>query len=310
MAALNPNLERLTLHMCGRMDSSVLHEWTKSFRHLRRLELHAPFLIREEAWVTFIRAKGPQLTGLLITNAPRFTHDCLDALTETAVNLTELRLSELTKMEDSWLKGIAQFTRITSLDLSSDRSGRISLTTDGVIELLKAVGGNLTLLNLDANEELDDKVLVQGIALYCTALETLSLSLLPSLTDGGVAACFDSLPRTNLLTSLNFSRCHEVGSSALRAMLNHSKDTLQTLNINGCKDVDEEALSLIGQVAPKLSELDVGWCRNVDDLVMSSLLMPKRGETNLKVINCFGCNRITHNCPKKVRPIMRSLWCH
>jgi DNA repair protein RAD7 len=301
MAALNPNLERLTLHMCGQMDSPVFVDWARSFKHLTRLELHAPYLIREPAWLTFLRARGPQLTGFLITNAPRFTQDCLNALIETAVNLKELRLSEFIEMKDSWLEGIAQFTGLTSLDLSSDRSGRISLTSQAVVELLKAVGQNLTLLNLDGNEELDDTVLTEGIALYCAVLENLSLSLLPLLTDEGVAALFTALPRTNELASLNFSRCHEAGSLALRAMLKHSKDTLQSLNINGCKETDEDALSLIGQAAPKLTDLDVGWCRNVNDLVMGSFLRPKRGTTNLKTINCFGCNRITQNCPKMVR---------
>jgi DNA repair protein RAD7 len=105
------------------------------------------------------------------------------------------------------------------------------------------------------------------------------------------------------LTSLNFSRCHGVSSLALRAMLKHSKDTLQSLNINGCKETDGNSLSLIGQEAPRLTNLDVGWCRNVNDLVMGSLLWPKRGATKLKTINCFGCNKITQNCPKKVREL-------
>lgn len=299
MSALNPNLQRLTLHMCGQMESTVLDDWSKSFKKLTRLELHAPFLVREPAWINFIRAKGPQLTGFLITNSPRFTQECLDTLVESAPDLNELRLAEFTKMNDSWLEGIAQFTSLTSLDLSSDRSSRISLTSQPVIELLKSVGRNLALLRLDANEELDDTMLLDGVALHCTALETLSMSLLPALTDEGVAKFFDKLPLTNELTCVNFSRCHEVSSLALRAILKHSRATLQSLNINGCKEVDEDALNLIGEAAPRLTELDVGWCRNVNDLVIGSILLPKRGMTELKTINCFGCNRITQNCPKK-----------
>jgi DNA repair protein RAD7 len=299
MAMLNPNLERLTVHFCGQMESAALEDWSRSLKYLTRLELNAPFLIREEAWVHFLRAKGSQLKGFLITNAPRFNKQCLDALIESAPDLTELRLSELTTMDNLWLEGIATFKSLTTLDLSSDRSGRKSLTSEATIDLLNSIGKNLTLLNLNAIEELDDTVLNEGIALYCNSLKYLELTLLPLLTDEGVSTFFKTLPRSNRLTHLNISRCHLLESSSLHSLLEHSGLTLEVLNINGCKGVGEDALSTIAEKAPRLVELDVGWCREVNDLVIGKLL--KENESKLRKLKCFGCNRITQNCPRKVK---------
>ncbi|PVF98871.1 RNI-like protein [Serendipita vermifera] len=299
MAALNPNLERLTLHLCGQMESPALENWSRAFKNLTRLELHAPYLIHEETWVTFLRAKGAQLSGFLITNSPRFSRQCLDVLIETAPNLKELRLSELTKIEDSWLEAIAQLTALTSLDLSSDRSGRNSLTSPAVVDLLASIGKNLTLLNLSGHEDLDDLILKDGISKHCVTLDTLVLSLLPLLTDEGVATFFKELLRTNRLVHVDMSRCHELSSAALQSLLRHSGLTLETLNINGWKDVGEEILILISEQAPKLVDVDLGWCRNVNDLVIASFVKRDKGNKVLKNLNCFGCNRITTNCPKR-----------
>jgi len=298
MAMLNPNLERLTVHVCGQMESAALEGWCKSFKHLTRLELNAPFLVREEAWIQFLQAKGPQLKGFLITNAPRFNKQCLDTLIKASHDLTELRLSELTTMDDEWLQGIATLKGLTSLDLSSDRSGRYSLTSDATVGLLNSIGKNLTLLNLNANEELDDTVLNEGIALYCNSLENLELMLLPLLTDEGISTFFKTFPRSNHLTRLNVSRCHLLESSSLHSLLKHSGPTLEVLNINGCKGIGEDALSTIAEKAPRLVELDVGWCREVNDLVIGNLL--KGRESKLRQLKCFGCNRITQNCPRRV----------
>jgi DNA repair protein RAD7 len=301
MAALNPNVERLTLHLCGQMESPALENWSRTFKNLTRIELNAPYLVREETWINFLKARGDQLSGFLITNAPRFTRQCLDVLIETAPNLKELRLSELTKIEDSWIEAIAQLTSLTSLDLSSDRSNRNSFTSPAVIDLLASVGKNLTLLNLSGHEELDDLILKDGVSKHCVTLDTLSLSLLPLLTDEGVALFFKELLRTNRLVHIDMSRCHELSSDALKSLLRHSGPTLETLNINGWKDVGEDALVLISEQAPRLIEVDFGWCRNVNDLVIASFVKKDRGNKVLKNLNCFGCNRITTNCPKRVR---------
>ena len=46
-----------------------------------------------------------------------------------------------------------------------------------------------------------------------------------------------------------------------------------------------------------LVNVNLGWCRGVDGFVIKSLL---DGCERLEEIMCYGCNRVTQNCPRKV----------
>lgn len=66
LASLCPNLERLQLDLCGRIDTDAMIKWGKSFKKLERIELDAPFLVRVDGWKKF--AEGhKKLKGFLIT---------------------------------------------------------------------------------------------------------------------------------------------------------------------------------------------------------------------------------------------------
>ena len=329
MANLNPQLERLHLHCCGQMDSSVLQYWGQpmTFRSLTRLELFAPYLVRAEAWQAFLTAKGPQLTGFLITNSPRFDEACMLALLEHCTKLEELKLSEIGKLTDSWLKDLYQLTLLRSLTLSRSVE---SLTDQPVVELLGKIGARLEHLDLSGNDELTDVLLRDGIGRNCTSLQRLALSGVTQLTDEGAAAFFNQwkqdegesykakdtedrmdvdLPVTNRpLSSIDLSQNPELGTNALLALLQHSGPELLKLSINGWKSTEEKALNAFTQYAPKLEELDVGWCREIDDFVIGRFLgMSQKDEdrrsagcVNLKVLKVHGCNRVTSACPTRV----------
>lgn len=102
------------------------------------------------------------------------------------------------------------------------------------------------------------------------------------------------------LEQVDLSRSPALGSKALAALLQHSGKTLRDLNINQWKDVDNETLLILGPSAPHLIQVNIGWCRNVDNFAVKALLdnCPK-----LKLILCAGCNRLTGDCPRKVRII-------
>jgi len=329
MANLNPQLERLHLHCCGQMDSSVLQYWSKptTFRSLARLELFAPYLVRAEAWQTFLTSKGPQLTGFLITNSPRFDEACMLTLVQNCTKLEELKLSEIGKMKDSWLEYICRLELLRSLSLSRPTE---SLTDKPVVELLGIIGARLEHLDLSGNDELTDVLLRNGVGKNCTSLQSLALSGVTELTDEGVAAFFkqwtqdegtaymaknteDGMdvdrPITNRpLSSINLSQNPELGTDALLALLLHSGPDLLKLSINGWKSTEEKSLGAIAKYAPKLEELDVGWCREVDDFVVGKLLgiaqkdedRRSAGCVNLKELRLHGCNRVTNACPTRV----------
>jgi DNA repair protein RAD7 len=67
LAALCPNLEQLTLELCGQLTTDTMIKWGQVFPNLKRLELWGPFNVRKEGWIRFFKDKGEQLEGLLIT---------------------------------------------------------------------------------------------------------------------------------------------------------------------------------------------------------------------------------------------------
>ncbi|KAJ7121304.1 RNI-like protein [Mycena crocata] len=281
---LNPNLTTLRLDFCGPLNDTVMASWTNSFPNLVSLELLGPFLIREAAWIAFLQSH-PNMEAFLITQSPRFSLDCLNALINSSKNtLTRLGLREVGKLCDEFLEPIADISNLTYLDLAEPSE---SLSDDAVIALLETVGATLAHLDLSGHSALTDDVLAHGIDPHVRVLTSLSLMNLPELTDAGVAAFFGTFENPGLVR-LNMSRNCELGTDALDALVGHSSKTLQELNINGWKDAGETALNGLAGVRD-IRKLDVGWCRCVDDFVVKKLLEGCRALTEL---NVWGCNRV------------------
>ncbi|KAF7361740.1 Dna dependent atpase [Mycena venus] len=282
---LNPNLTNLRLDFCGPLNDTVMASWNNSFPNLVSLELLGPFLVREAAWIAFLESH-PNLEAFLITQSPRFSLDCLKTLIENSkTTLRRLGLREVGKLCDEWLEPIAEISNITYLDLAEPSE---SLTDDAVITLLAAVGTNLAHLDLSGHSALTDDVLAHGIDPHMHNLTSLALTHLPELTDAGVAAFFGAFNDGAGLVRLNLSRNPELGTEALEAIIEHSGMTLQELNINGWKDVGEEAVNKLGGMRD-LRRLDVGWCRSVDDWVVKKILEGCRALAELKVWGVQSC---------------------
>jgi DNA repair protein RAD7 len=67
LAALCPNLENLSLELCGRLDSDTLIKWGMTLDKLKVLDLWGPFNVRKEGWIKFLQTRGHGMEGLLIT---------------------------------------------------------------------------------------------------------------------------------------------------------------------------------------------------------------------------------------------------
>ncbi|GJJ14915.1 hypothetical protein Clacol_009185 [Clathrus columnatus] len=293
LSSLNPNLHSLRLDFCGRLTDNALVHWAEHLPSLTRIELLGPFLVRVEGWKAFLERLGPQLQGFLITQSPRFDESCLEILTNVATNLTELRFSEFGKLSDDWVESLGKLTNLTSLDISYPST---SLNDDALVTLLNSLGSNLTHLNLSGNSDLSDVTLLTGILPNMKRLDSLSLANVPLVTDAGLAQLFTEWTDNPPLENIDLSRNHLAGSSALEALLTHSGQVLTTLNINGWKDASTTVLLDIGKKAPGLVKIDLGWCRGVDNFVIKELL---DACGNLQEVKCYGCNRVTTDCPQR-----------
>jgi DNA repair protein RAD7 len=162
--------------------------------------------------------------------------------------------------------------------------------------VLHARGAQLTHLDLSGHEELGDDFLQNGICAHAPRLVSLRLDNLPALTDEGVAAFFRAWTPIALST-LSFARAYNVGAGALLALLECVSTTLSALNICSWRSTTADALTNIAS-ARELRALDVGWNRAVDDFVIKAIL---DGCPKLEEIKCWGCNKVTSDCPRKVR---------
>ncbi|KAF9032948.1 RNI-like protein [Panaeolus papilionaceus] len=320
LAYHNANLVSLRLDFCGQLNDASMQVFSTSLPHLRRIELLGPFLVRVPAWQTFFESHS-QLESFLITQSPRFDEDCVRSMVKNCPNIKELRLKEVGKLNDVFLEELQKLTAdLTYLDLSDPSH---SCSEEAMIALISAVGGDLTYLNLSKHTLLGDSFLMQGVLPNIFKLRHLVLSYLPELTDKGVAEFFNEWGNNPPLDFLDISRNEELQSEALKAILYHSGKNLQVLNINGLKDVEQEALGLIGSVQkdnPKnrfvgladiiggqLKKLDVGWCRSVDDFIIKQMLegtRNKRGNLEggckqLEELKVWGCNRVSASCPRR-----------
>jgi DNA repair protein RAD7 len=297
LGSLNPNLVSLRLDYCGRINNKVFEAWSTSLSSLKRIELLGPFLVRTEAWQSFFAA-NPQLEGFLITQSPRFDIACMKALSKHCVNLHELRLKEVGKLDDAFVDAIQEMNPPagwTLLDLSDPSK---SLSEKALTQLFSAVGPSVKRLDLSGHHDFTDTVLTEGLQAHTSSLTHLRLSNILNITDEGVANFFTNYKNAPL-REIDLSRNAELGvepSLALDALLAHSGPSLRALNINGWREVPEPSLSNIGKLCPKLERLDVGWCREADDFVIKNVL---DGCAALKEVKVWACNRLTVNCPRR-----------
>lgn len=279
MARLCPHLESLKLLYCGQMQTDTLKDWAESMQHLRKLELYAPFLVRQEGWEAFFRARGAQLESFLLTQSPRFDEDTLAVLVSSAPHLKELRVSEIGKMNSEWLPEIAKLKELEYLDLSSPGT---PLSDDAVTELLAAVGGKLTRLDLSNNPELSDEVL-DAIAQHCPRLTRLSLHHV-DLSDEGLVRFFRALKakRRPGLVELDLEKGHDLQS--LDGLIAHSGQTLRSLSLCGWRGTEREQLSRLAE-CKSLEHLDISWCRNANDFTVKDIL---DGCDSIKEVRVWG----------------------
>ncbi|KAH9977409.1 hypothetical protein BJV74DRAFT_861141 [Russula compacta] len=166
LALLNPNLTSLRIDFCGHLDDTVLNAWSTSLPSLVRLELLGPFLVRVPAWIYFFQTH-PQLEAVLLHQSPRFDLECMSALAKCCPNLTELRLKEIGKLDDTFFRAWVPCVLST---LSIARAPNVG--TEALPALLDCAGSTLSTLSINAWRETTVEALSNiGIARELRALD-------------------------------------------------------------------------------------------------------------------------------------------
>lgn len=279
-----------------------------------------------EAWCAFFENHG-KLEGFLVTQSPRFDLGCVTSLVEhCGATLKELRLKEIGQMSEEFLEPLKALKNLTYLDLSHPGSPD-ALSSESLVQLMKAVGGGLEHLNLSGNMGVDDAFLMRGVKPYVRRLGELVLEGVGEVSDEGVARFFDTWrdgpSRSSSsgsdsedyassngddnedgewtpnppLTHLSLARNPSLSTHSLTSLLSHSSSALTSLSINSWRTTSHSALLKIGEKAKGLERVDVGWCREVDEVVVKGLM---EGCGALRCVRVWGCQRVGGWCPRKV----------
>jgi DNA repair protein RAD7 len=311
-----PNLEELTLGMCGQLTNDVLRYCATNLTKLKAVYFDGPFLVTSAAWIDFFLAMAGRLERVEIRNTHRFDSEALAVLIEACPQLTHLSLHRMSGLTDpaAYLM-LPMLSNLIHLDLSHPpqelvMGSEISLITDETMTvILNSIGSQLETLVLDGCSELTDQFITNALMPCCcgSRLSKLSLAELDQITDTAVANMFRTWnkrhgPEHTRLSSVTLDRCFSLGDAALNAMFVYVRPTLVTLSISTLPDVTSAPFQRHLVDAPNLaqfpylSSVNISFVRALTNSLIEGLAARA---PNLEFIEAFGVPKVNRAC--KVR---------
>ncbi|KAF9906295.1 hypothetical protein EC991_000783 [Linnemannia zychae] len=293
IAQFCPNLRSLKLKLCGRITNEVMDYYIEHLTQLTALTLIGPILIIEPTYIKLFETIGERFEKFELKGSSRFSLKAIKALCDNCPNITHLRLGDCNLMDDEWMEPIANLTKLKSLRIRNPEPDK--LTTSAVVKLIQAVGSGLEELELKGCDGLTDEVLVDAIRPSCVRVERLNLAGCEELTTEGVETLFKDWATNRGLTYLNLENCVMLKDEALVAALEHSGATLEDLNMSGMDEITKDALQSLTRCV-NLIDLNVSWCRAVDDDIMEQLV---EAAPRLAKVTVWGDHRLTECCTSR-----------
>lgn len=280
-------IHTLILHYCGQLDNAAFVALAKL--PLTELDLYGPYLVRKEAWLTFLQNRSHLLRSLKLRETPRFDRACVEALVAHAPHLAELGLAQIGGLDDGGAEVLAQLRHLTYLDLSQPGVSApgvppASLHAVSIVPILAANAAHLAELRLDYNAALSDEV--ADALRACSALRVLHMEG-AGITSEAWAACFRAMPICKL-EEVALGHCG-LEDDAVAALIDAAPH-LRSLSVRNNEALTSAAFDKICAAAPPLRVLEVSFVRCVDDALLRRLAT---SVPTLEVLYIFGCNQVT-----------------
>ena len=255
------------LRFCGSMTDEVLSYYASQLTELKGVELWGAFLVTKSCYKEFFEVRGPQLEEVTITDTFRVDADVISSIVDNCPNLKELRLRQIVKFDNEAVRLLTGLNSLKVLEIS-DPGGDVQ---DGaIIDLLNSIGSGLRELNLSGCMLLTDETLL-AIRKCCPRLLSFSLTEAADVTDEGVSQLFSNWSINHGLQYINLSRMRKLTFLGVQALLEHSRATIEVLNLNACPLTSDSWDFWWGGGMKKLQCLDIGFIRSVDDTVVEKL---------------------------------------
>ncbi|KAH6584537.1 hypothetical protein BASA50_007459 [Batrachochytrium salamandrivorans] len=288
IAYLCPNVRTLNLSLCGRITNKVLIEIGASCKHIFSLTLKGAFLPTDAGFSSMFSGLGSSLTNLSLEHAAKLTNTSLHVLSESAPNLRILNLTSCSKVGDDAIETISKMKCLEHLELNGLRD---DVESSAILQLISAIGHQLTTLSLNGYNLLGDTV-VEAITETCKGLSSLSLSECPLITSAGVISALKLFSTTSPegLVSLYFNRNVLLSDDVIFVIVNRMGETLERLGLNGLDELSEDALCSIASGCIHLVDLDVSWIRCMNDDIFLKFI---ENAADLQRIKVYGCHDLT-----------------
>ena len=267
IGAILPTLRYLMLRFCGSMTDEVLSYYASQLTELKGIELCGPFLVTKQFYMEFFEARGAQLEEVTITDTFRVDVDVISSIVDNCPNLKELRLRQIVKFNNEALRLLTGLNNLKILEISDPGQ---DVQDGAIIDLLNSIGSGLRELTFNGCMLLTDDTLL-AIRKCCPRLVSLSLTEAADITDEGVCQLFNNWSINHGLQHINLSRLRKLKYSGIEALLDHSRATLEVLNLNACPLTSEAWDFWWTGGMTKLQCLDIGFVRSVDDAVVEKL---------------------------------------
>ncbi|KAL9542940.1 hypothetical protein MBANPS3_008361 [Mucor bainieri] len=181
------------------------------------------------------------------------------------------------------LKASARFLKVANF------RGCIQLTGHG-LRTLSLSCPNLEVLNIKDCRGVSSASLSYFLQ-HAANLKVLNVSGLDTVKSSTLAHAVCSK-----LQRLEMSWCRNITGSGILALVRPSSRTLCYLKINGCPQLDDDTMALLGSSLPNLTHLSMAACTNLTDTALLSYLKSSTSPSSkhkLTHLNLSSCSRLT-----------------
>ncbi|KAF1330192.1 F-box/lrr-repeat protein 13, partial [Globisporangium splendens] len=295
----NPKLEELGLSFCEKISDRCFPAIVKSCPDLSVLEAELCMQLGNSAMKHLAAglATSNKLRRLNIAGCRRISDEGLVKVAKCCTRLKEVNVRLCDKLTDLSVRMVAhnclelEVLNMEEIYAASYKIFVFDQEGDGRGVVEKNLVAKLKVINLTGCSGLTDLAL--GHLFHrAKKLKSITLSSCAGISDHGLTWMLeDMLDHSRCgecLEHVDFSYCPQLSATAIRALVVRCPN-LTSLNLSGCVHLTGENLVDAINACEKLVRLEVGFCRELSDLVLSSIAK----QLSLEELNLARCVKIT-----------------
>lgn len=299
-----PKVKNLRLRNAIQFKNKVMDHLLATTVELESLSVHGANLIDDERWNSFLAQKGSHLKALKVYYTDgHFGDEQLELLPKLCPGLDRLKISHNQKVTDKGIAHIANLANLQHLSLELYKP----TSSPPYVDIINGIGPHLRTLSLATVLSIDDSVL-EAIHENCQHLVKLRITDNEVLTDEAFAHLFTNWHNPPL-TYIDLHKCRHIDAADPRenpdgiglcslgfeALMAHSGSSLKYIDINSCRHISRESFEAVfapGKLYPELTNMNLSFCRNVNDFVVGCIFRTCPKIKTLEVFGNFGVREV------------------